>query len=145
MFGLLGPNGAGKTTFIKCLAGIYQADSGKVKFIWHGKELRHHKFREKLGYVPQNFAFYDELRADQYSAYIADMKLIPRQLVVHRIDELLLQFGLIDMRESRINTLSVGQKKRLMRLAKTREYIPVIPVTSERNSAGKRLNRAESD
>lgn len=114
LYGLLGLNGCGKTTFIKCLAGIQQAYSGRISFTLHGKHLQHQHFKERLGYVPQEFAFYEEFNVEKYLTYVAEMKLIPSKVVPERVELLIEQFDLSEHRACRIDTLSTGQKKRLM-------------------------------
>lgn len=114
IYGLFGPNGSGKTTLLQCIAGIRPFDQGTLQCTLGEQPLSGIRARERLGYVPQQFAFYEEMKARDYLSYVAQMKLIPRQLADDRIAELLHDFGLSECAKQRIVKLSVGQRRRLL-------------------------------
>ena len=64
VFGFLGPNGAGKSTTIKTLVGLIMASEGSVKIF--GQPATDAACRRRIGYLPENPAFYDFLTARQY-------------------------------------------------------------------------------
>lgn len=113
IYGLFGPNGSGKTTLLECMAGIRPFGAGEARFVLQDSTLAGKRLRERLGYVSQQFAFYEEMRADRYLTYVAGMKLIPSHLIADRVTEVLESFGLADYRKFRIRSLSTGQRRRL--------------------------------
>ncbi|MEG7531469.1 MAG: ATP-binding cassette domain-containing protein, partial [Hungatella sp.] len=71
LYGFVGPNGAGKTTTIKAMIGLLLPDSGTV-FI-DGIDAIHQpqKLKEKIGYVPDSFGVYDNLKVMEYMEFFA--------------------------------------------------------------------------
>lgn len=78
IYGLLGPNGAGKSTLINMIAGILQPTSGVI--LWDGENIEKMdwRYREILGFCPQNPALYKSFRADEFLRYMAAVKGIKR-------------------------------------------------------------------
>lgn len=93
-FGVFGPNGAGKTTLISMMCGILIPDSGSVKYQLNHKNVSPKTALNKIGYVPQDFAFYPELTAYQNLSYFGKMYGIPVQVLNQKIDFLLEKLGL---------------------------------------------------
>ncbi len=114
MFGLLGPNGAGKSTFMRVLVTLQKATSGTV--LIDGMDINKHrqKIRSFIGYLPQDFTYFSKLKTWEFLDYTAklssSMKKKERFL---KVDELLDQVGLLDVRERMANKLSGGMKRRL--------------------------------
>lgn len=82
---LIGPNGAGKTTLLRILAGILRPDGGRV--IFRGQEPCKdlYSFRQRLGYLPQEFGVYPEMTAYGFLAYLGRLKAIPERELPRRI------------------------------------------------------------
>lgn len=61
ILGLIGPNGSGKTTLLLCVLGIYAFEKGDIKVL--GQELKPNSYdiKRKIGYIPQDLAFFEEL------------------------------------------------------------------------------------
>lgn len=114
MFGLLGPNGAGKSSFMRILVTAQKATSGRI--IMDGLEINEHrqKIRKQIGYLPQDFTFFSRLKTWEFLDYAAklstDLKKTDR---IIKVDHLLDQVGLFDVRERMANKLSGGMKRRL--------------------------------
>ena len=72
-YAILGPNGAGKTTLISILCGIIEQSSGGVTYWENATEIEFSKIQQKLGYVPQEYAFYHELTPVQNLEYFGAM------------------------------------------------------------------------
>jgi ABC-2 type transport system ATP-binding protein len=112
-FGVFGPNGAGKTTVISMMCGILKPTSGKI--VYHiDEELVSPKSALKhIGYVPQDFAFYPELTANQNLIYFGKMYGIPSKKLTEKIDFLLDKLGLSHVRNKKVMTFSGGMKRRI--------------------------------
>ena len=67
IFGLLGPNGAGKTTLIKMLLSITFPTRGSAKVF--GMDVSNHKWKNKVGYLPENHKYPNYLTGDQVLSY----------------------------------------------------------------------------
>ena len=76
--GFLGPNGAGKTTTMRTIAGIFPPTSGTVKVAGHDVVRESDAARRRLGYFPEHAPFYPELAVEEYLAFVARAKRLPR-------------------------------------------------------------------
>jgi len=110
---ILGPNGSGKTTLLRLLAGVVAPSEGSVALAAGGKELSFPALKQRIGYVPQEIAVYEDMTAWQYLRYAAAMKLIPAALIPDRIADIAARFHLSDLLRRRISSLSVGTRKLL--------------------------------
>lgn len=112
-YGLLGPNGAGKTTSISMIAGILEADAGKVMVA--GKEIttRTTDGNAEIGYVPQDIAIYPDLTARENLRFFGKLYGIPKADLETRIHEVLEVIGLSDRGDDRTEDYSGGMKRRL--------------------------------
>lgn len=71
LFGLVGPNGAGKTTTMKIMAGLLRADSGEVRINEIDALKNYNKLKELVGYMPDFFGVYDNLKTIEYLEFYA--------------------------------------------------------------------------
>ena len=130
VWGLLGANGAGKTTLMRMIAGIMEPTEGKIlydgvpieslqgecrRILCDGVEIGTlgAAYREKLGYLPQEFGFYPEFTVQDYLEYMAALKGMPKREAKRKIDELLEQVSLSEVRKKKIVKLSGGMKRRV--------------------------------
>ncbi len=111
-FGLFGPNGAGKTTLISIMTGLLKPQNGKVTLF--GLDVTTDRNAKKLfGYVPQDFAFYDELTPIENLEFFGAWSGLNRNQIKQRTDELLTVLGLNDARNKILKSFSGGMKRRL--------------------------------
>ena len=113
VYGLLGPNGAGKTTLISILCGIIPPSQGNVSYYIGGSEISSQERRSKLGFVPQEYAFYQELSPRQNLDYFGAMYNLSKAELSVRIDELLEELGLTKVANKEVSTFSGGMKRRV--------------------------------
>jgi ABC-2 type transport system ATP-binding protein len=113
VFGLLGPNGAGKTTTILMLLGLTEPTSGQVRVLGFDPARRPLSVKARVGYLPDEIGFYDELTAFENLIYTAKLNGIPRQEAARRIEESLERAGLSNALNQRVGTFSHGMRQRL--------------------------------
>ena len=113
VFGFLGPNGAGKTTTLLMFLGLTEPTSGKVKVMEFDPTRDPFHVKEKVGYLPENVGFYDDMDARQNLRYIARLNRIPDQVSAKRLDELLELVGLLEEAKKKVGTYSKGMRQRL--------------------------------
>ena len=130
IFGFVGPNGAGKTTALKIITGLLAATSGEVRI--GGAEISSHKqlVAEKIGYMPDFFGVYDNLKVSEYMDFYAGTYYIPYAKRTPIIERLLELVNLTDKREEYVDSLSRGMKQRLC-LARSLIHDPELLVLDE--------------
>jgi ABC-2 type transport system ATP-binding protein len=130
IFGLIGPNGAGKTTTLRILAGLLLPDAGRVT-IAGIDALRHpRKVRRLIGYMPEDFGLYDELRVWEYLDFYADCFGISGGERRALIDDLLNLVDLTGKRDAEVAGLSRGMRQRLC-LAHALIHDPAVLILDE--------------
>lgn len=135
---IIGPSGSGKSTFLRCLNRLETADAGEI--LIDGANILDRKanvslLRRKMGMVFQSFNLFDHLTVLQ-NLILGPIKLlgIQRAVAEERADQLLKMVGLLDKRESWVNTLSGGQKQRVA-IARCLSMDPQIILFDEPTSA----------
>jgi lipopolysaccharide export system ATP-binding protein len=117
ILGMLGPNGVGKSTIFNLITGLIKPDFGKIKFdgtdvIDYPVYLRTTKF--KIGYVPQYGGYFSDLTLLENLKAIAEIVIVDKNLINHKIDQLISKFELDSIRDIKAKFLSGGQKKKLV-------------------------------
>ncbi|WP_019944305.1 ABC transporter ATP-binding protein [Dyadobacter beijingensis] len=113
VFGLLGPNGAGKTTLISILCGIIPVSSGNVRFFGNGTPYSDYERKSRVGFVPQEYAFYQELTPRQNLDYFGAMYNLSKTRLEERREHLLEVLGLEKAGDKKVGTFSGGMKRRV--------------------------------
>ena len=130
VFGFIGPNGAGKTTTIKSLATLLEFTTGSVKV--DGIDVLRHplEVRRIIGYMPDFFGVYDDVKVWEYLDFFAAAYKIPSNKRRAIIDDVLELTDLTEKREAYVEGLSRGMKQRLC-LAKTLVHDPKLLLLDE--------------
>lgn len=113
VFGFLGPNGAGKTTTLLMFLGLTEPSAGRVRVCGCDPTRDPLHVKEKVGYLPENVGFYDDMNAKENLRYVARLNHISDQVSTPRIDELLGLVGLQEEASKRVGTYSKGMRQRL--------------------------------
>jgi lipooligosaccharide transport system ATP-binding protein len=113
-FGLLGPNGAGKTSLIRMITAVSPPTQGDI---WvDGQDLKKHPREVKavLGVIPQIDNLDEDLTVIQNLRTFARYFAIPKEVAYQRSVEILKSMALEERRDSKIDELSGGMKRRLL-------------------------------
>ena len=112
VYGLLGVNGAGKTTLMRMLCTLLTPTSGTIT--WDGQDIFSlgSAYRNLLGYLPQDFGYYPDFSVQDYLLYIASIKGLRPATARQRMQNLLEQVGLTQVRRQKMKKLSGGMKRR---------------------------------
>ena len=113
VFGFLGPNGAGKTTTILMLLGLTEPTSGKVSVCGFNPTHDSLDVKRRVGYLPENPGFYDDISARENLLYMARLNRIPEDEARRRASQVLEQVGLADDSRRWVKEFSRGMKQRL--------------------------------
>lgn len=113
VFGFLGPNGAGKTTTILMLLGLTEPTSGQVAVCGFNPTRESLEVKKRVGYLPENPGFYDDISARENLLYMARLNRIPEAEARRRTAEVLEQVGLSDDSRRLVREFSRGMKQRL--------------------------------
>ena len=113
VYGLIGANGAGKTTLMRMICDVQTETKGAIFF--NGKNIHDlgEKYRNILGYLPQNFGYYPNFTAYKFLMYISAIKGLPPKKAHNRTMELLQVVDLLTQKNEKIKTFSGGMKQRL--------------------------------
>lgn len=113
IFGLLGPNGAGKSTTILMLLGLTEPTAGTAHICGLNASRNPIPVKRKVGYMPDNVGFYNELSALENLKYIGRLNGIPEEEIETAAREMLISVGLEAAIHKKAGTFSRGMKQRL--------------------------------
>ena len=114
LFGLLGPNGAGKTTLMRTLATLQRPTGGRASVFGRDVVMDAREVRHFIGYLPQDFQSYHQLRAWEALDYYAVLNgIADGRIRRERIERLLGLVGLEEFRSRKVGGLSGGMLRRL--------------------------------
>ena len=112
--GLLGPNGAGKTTFFYSLLGLVRISSGEIFIndIEISQLPMHQRSKYGLAYLPQENSIFRDLSVEDNIKAILQTKIHDKSKLENKLNELLNQFGLTQLRKTKAIALSGGERRR---------------------------------
>lgn len=130
IFGFVGHNGAGKTTTMKITAGLLAATSGSIFIDGTDAFKNRRKIKRKIGYMPDFFGVYDNLKAIEYMEFYASMYGITGKKARTTCLELMELVNLSDKANAYVDSLSRGMKQRLC-LARSLVHNPELLILDE--------------
>lgn len=130
ILGFIGPNGAGKTTTIKILVGLARPTSGTAHVAGVDCVAEPRKVKRLVGYMPDSFGSYDNMRTGEYLDFFGAAFGIPRRERGRRIDEVLELAGATSFKDLFVESLSHGMKQRVA-IARTLLHDPQVLILDE--------------
>ncbi|MCI0681441.1 MAG: ABC transporter ATP-binding protein [Gemmataceae bacterium] len=130
ILGFVGPNGAGKTTTIKILVGLARPTSGSARVAGADCVVEARKLKRLVGYMPDTFGAYDNMRVGEYLDFFGAAFGIPRRERAQRIGAALDIAGAGSFRDLYVEALSHGMKQRVA-IARTLLHAPEVLILDE--------------
>jgi len=130
IFGLIGPNGAGKTTTLRVICTLLLPSGGDALVLGHSVRAAPQAIRRRLGYMPDSFGLYGELRVWEYLDFYARCYDLSAEARREAIRDSLELVDLTARRDGYVHSLSRGMIQRLA-LARTLLHDPSILVLDE--------------
>ncbi|MCI1774753.1 ABC transporter ATP-binding protein [Paenibacillus lautus] len=130
VFGFVGPNGAGKSTTMSILATLMLPTSGVAKVGGYDVTQHPKEVRKRIGYMPDFFGVYDQLKSTEYLHFYGASYGIPRAEREQLIPQLLELVNLSDKSDTYVDSLSRGMKQRLC-LARCLVHDPEVLILDE--------------
>ncbi|MCY4147315.1 MAG: ABC transporter ATP-binding protein [Chloroflexi bacterium] len=130
IYGFVGPNGAGKTTTMRILTTLTRPSDGEAWVAGHSVHDNRREVRRAIGYMPDEFGVYEDLRVWEYLDFFAACYDIPEKKRKTLVADLLELVDLQHRREDMVDKLSRGMKQRLS-LARTLAHDPQVLVLDE--------------
>jgi len=130
LFGFIGPNGAGKTTTMRIIATLLNPTWGEAYVCGNSIYTKPKEIRRLVGYMPDFFGVYDDMRVIEYLEFFAAAYRIQGERRRKVCDEMLQVVDLDFKRDAYANTLSRGQTQRLG-LARTLLHDPQVLLLDE--------------
>ncbi len=113
VFGLLGPNGAGKSTTILMLLGLTEPTGGYARICGINAAEHPIDVKRKVGYLPEDVGFYDDLTGMDNLLYTAQLNSLPVKEARKRAENLLKRVGLWGEEQKKAGVYSKGMRQRL--------------------------------
>jgi ABC-2 type transport system ATP-binding protein len=130
ILGFVGPNGAGKTTAIKILVGLARPTGGSARVAGADCVTEARRIKRLVGYMPDTFGSYDNMRVAEYLDFFGAAFGIPRRQRALRIGEVLETAGASTYADLYVETLSHGMKQRVA-IARTLLHDPEVLILDE--------------
>lgn len=113
IFGLLGPNGAGKSTTILMMLGLTEPTEGSVHVCGINSTTQPIEVKRKVGYLPEDVGFYEDMTSMENLIYTAELNGIPRREAREKAEYLLDRVGLSQEVKKKTGKYSKGMRQRL--------------------------------
>ena len=113
IIGLLGPNGAGKSTTMNTITGFIEQTDGEVIVNGYDTVKKAKRARSQIGYMPEGVPLYTDLTVKEFITFMAELRKLKRNDKKEKVQKIMEQTGLKEMRNKLIKNLSRGQKQRV--------------------------------
>lgn len=113
IIGLLGPNGAGKSTTMNIITGYIEPTSGEIFINGIDMLKKPKKAKREIGYMPEGVPLYYDLTPKEFVTYMAGIKKVDKKVLKEKVEKILLETGLEDVKNKLIKNLSRGYKQRV--------------------------------
>ena len=130
ILGFIGPNGAGKTTTIKILVGLSKPTSGSATIAGVDCSQNASKIKRFVGYMPDKFGSYDNMRVHEYLDFFGAIFGIPASQRKARIQEVMETTSTTYMQDRYVESLSHGMQQRVG-IARTLLHDPEVLILDE--------------
>ena len=114
IFGFIGPNGAGKTSTIKCIAGLLDFKSGKIRINSRDSKSFSDISKKKIGYVPDTPFLYDKLTGREFLYFVGRIYGMDKKSIDREIEFYSKEMEFSDYMDSRTEEYSHGMKQRIV-------------------------------
>lgn len=111
--GFLGPNGAGKSTTMNMITGFIEPTNGQIIINGNDISRKPKKAKKDIGYMPENVPLYYELTAREFIKYMAELKMVKRDIRKQEVERVIKEVGLEEVQNKLIKNLSRGYKQRV--------------------------------
>ena len=112
--GYLGPNGSGKSTTLKMITGLIEPSDGEILFRGEPIDRDRIRYRQRLGYVPEEPQLYAHLTGAEYLEMVGELRGLPRQPLADKIDGFLRLLSLYEDRYVPISSYSKGMRQKVL-------------------------------
>lgn len=112
-FGIFGPNGAGKTTLMSIITGILPLVDGSITIFDHDLKQEKKKAQSLIGFVPQDFSFYDVLTPMENLEFFGIWSNVDKKKINALSKDILQVLGLYEVRNKNVRRFSGGMKRRV--------------------------------
>src|SRR5581483_3594984 len=112
--GYLGPNGSGKSTTLKMITGLISPSRGQILFDGEPIDRDRMRYRQRLGYVPEEPQLYPHLTGLEYLEMVGGLRGLPTRRLSEKIDGFLRLLSLYDDRHVAISSYSKGMRQKVL-------------------------------
>lgn len=113
IIGLLGPNGAGKSTTMNMITGYIEPTEGEIIIEGYNISKNPKKAKAQIGYMPEGVPLYSDLTVKEFVTYMAELKKVDKKVRKEKVEKIIEQTGLKDVKKKLTRNLSRGYKQRV--------------------------------
>ena len=113
IIGLLGPNGAGKSTTMNMITGYIEPTEGEILVEGYNISKKPQKAKLQIGYMPEGVPLYTDLTVKEFVTYMAELKKVDSKTRKDKVEKIIEQTGLKDVKNKLTCNLSRGYKQRV--------------------------------
>ncbi len=111
-YGFLGANGAGKSTSIRLSVGLLHGHKGVIRLFGETLTGEDHRLRTRIGYLPEQPYFYDNLAVGEYLAWLAELSGMDAARIPGAVDRVCQLLDLGELKKRSLRSFSKGMRQR---------------------------------